>query len=226
VEQFEQRGGIVQKPKYGESGLKKPPKPPKPEITARPKERGFEEEREEKLGPAEDSPEVTANQNRRSPGGAKPPVRAEVGNFAHNSLPGYLERMRSDLAEAKTPEARAKLEQQIAKLEAMTEWPSGLRPNKLSFEMSDGRQGIPDGIDVNAGKVYELKPDTESEWAKGGRYQADEYAKVLNEMHYGGRTDWVGEVIEYKAEEMTAQLRKWACSRQSPRQRRSSPATV
>jgi hypothetical protein len=209
VEQYKQRGGIVQEPKYGESGLKRPPEP-KPEINARPKEQSFEEEREEKLGPAEDSPEVAANQSgRKSPGGAEPPVRAEVGNFAHNKLPGYLDRMRADLASAKSPEARAKLEQQIDELEAMTEWPAGLEPNRLSFTMSDGRPGIPDGIDVKTGKVYELKPDTESEWAKGGDYQASEYAKVLNEMRYAGRTDWEGEVIVYKATEMTAKLRKW-----------------
>ena len=151
---------------------------------------------------------MAANQSaRRSPGKGEPPVRAEVGNFAHNTLPGYLHRMRAELADAKTPEARAELEQHIAELEAMTQWPSGLRPNKRSFEMSDGRQGIPDGIDMNAGKVYELKPDTESEWAKGGQYQADEYAKVLND--YYGRTDFVGVVVYYKAEEMIAKLRKW-----------------
>ena len=208
-EQYRQRGGLVTQGKLGESGLKDPPEP-KPEITARPKERSFEEEREEKLGPAEDSPEVAANQSgRKTPGGAEPPVRAEVGNFAHNKLPGYLDKMRSELAREKFPEARAKLEQQIAELEAMTEWPAGLEPNRLSFTMSDGRRGIPDGMDVKTGKVYELKPDTKSEWAKGGDYQASEYAAKLNEMRYFGRTDWEGEVIVYKATEMTAKLRKW-----------------
>jgi len=216
VKQWEQGGGTVKRPKYGESGekdprLRKPAEPP--EITARPKDRPFEEEREEKLGPAEDSPEVAANQSaRKSAGKGEPPVRAEVGNFAHNRLPGYLERMRADLASAKTPEARAELEQHIAELEAMTEWPAGLEPNPTSFEMSDGRQGIPDGIDARTTDksiVYELKPDTESEWAKGGEYQASEYAEVLNQMRYAGRTNWVGKVVIYKAKEMTALLRKW-----------------
>jgi hypothetical protein len=207
-EQYRQRGGPVTQGKLGKSGFKDPQ--PKPEITARPKERSFEEEREEKLGPAEDSPEVAANQSvRKSPGGAEPPVRAEVGNFAHNKLPGYLDKMRAKLAREKLPEARVELEQQIAELEAMTEWPTGLEPNRLSFTMSDGRRGIPDGIDVKTGKVYELKPDTESEWAKGGDYQASEYAAKLKKARYAGRTDWKGKVIVYKATEMTAQLRKW-----------------
>jgi hypothetical protein len=99
--------------------------------------------------------------------------------------------------------------EQIAKLEAMTQWPAGLKPNKVSFEMSDGSRGIPDGIDPSTSAVYELKPDTESEWAKGGAYQANEYADVLNKMRYLNRTNWKGEVIVYKAEEMTAQLREW-----------------
>ena len=77
--------------------------------------------------------------------------------------------------------------------------------------MSDGRPGIPDGIDPNSDPpiVYELKPDTESEWAQRGQYQASEYAAKLNEMRYGGHTNWKPRVITYKAEEMTAQLRKW-----------------
>ncbi len=202
IEEFKKRKGIDEIPRH------QAPAPPA-QLTAAPKERGFEEQREEKLGSAKDSPEVAANQSRKSPGGAQPPVGAEVGNFAHNKLPGYLDEMRAQLAREKSGEVRAKLEQHIAELEAMTQWPAGLEPNRLSFPMSDGRPGIPDGIDVKSGKVYELKPDTESEWAQRGDYQASEYAAKLNEMHYAGRTDWEGEVIIYKAKEMTAKLGDW-----------------
>ena len=75
--------------------------------------------------------------------------------------------------------------------------------------MSDGRPGIPDGLDLDNGIVYELKPNTESAWARRGQYQADEYAAVLNKMKYAGRKNWVGKTITYDAESMTAQMRTW-----------------
>ncbi|HTX77089.1 MAG TPA: hypothetical protein VMD29_12845 [Terracidiphilus sp.] len=210
VEQYKQQGGKVTQVEFGKSGLKRPPKPPR-EITAAPREKGFEQQREEKLGSAENSPEMQATQSKKSRGGGEEPVSSQVGNFAHNRLPGYMAEMRARLARAKLPADRVKLEAQIAEMEKMTQWPAGVEPNHVSFTMSDGRPGIPDGLSIEngVGVVWELKPNTESEWAQRGPYQASEYAEVLNEMHYAGRTNWEVRVITYDAERLTAKLREW-----------------
>jgi hypothetical protein len=208
VEQYQLRGGKIKYPDPGLSGLKKPPKPSRPPVTAAPKGLSVEQQIEEQFGPANDSPEVDALKSSKSSGGTQA-VSTEVGNFAHNSLPGYLDRMRAELAGEQSPAARADLQRQIAELEAMTQWPAGVEPNHLAFPMSDGRPGIPDGLDLDNGIVYELKPNTESAWARRGQYQADEYAAVLNKMKYAGRKNWVGKTITYDAESMTAQMRTW-----------------
>ena len=208
VEQYKQRGGTVTTVDPGVSGQKNPPKPKVP-VTAAPKGRSDEDRRAEHMGSDHDAPEVAATQSRKTPGGAAQRVGAEVGNFAHNSLPGYLDEMRANLERAKSPEARAELEQHISELRAMTQWPAGVKPNRLSFPMSDGRPGIPDGLDAENGIVYELKPNTESEWAQRGHYQASEYAAVLNKMKYAGRTDWQPRVITYDADALTQKLRDW-----------------
>jgi hypothetical protein len=203
VNQFIERGGKVNRVPLGVSGLPrdKQPKPDK-QITARPKDFDFAQQRDEQLGSNEGSPEVSAVNPSKSPGGKTQSPKAEGGIWAHKDLPRYLAHfeMQGDHENA-------------AALRSVLNWPAGVKPNTLRFPMSDGRAGIPDGIDVKQGVVYELKPDTQSAWAQRGPYQASEYAGVLNRMRYAGRTDWRPVVITYNATALERLLRTWGVLR-------------
>ncbi len=167
------------------------------DYTAQPKDAPFAQQRAEHMGDAEDSPEVRAVHERSTPKGKSESPSTATGNFGHNDLPRYLEHFR------RTDPVKA------AQLQKILDWPKGVPVNKLKFRMLDGRMGIPDGIDITEGEVIELKPNTASRWAQRGPYQAAEYARVLNEMKYGGRTDWKPRLLEYDARALGRQLRDW-----------------
>jgi len=189
VEEFERSGRTV----------KKGPKIETPEgVTAQPKDPSFEKRRSERLGSADEAPEIKAVQESKTPKGLPQPKGISVGNFAHNDLPRYLAHFREtrDLENAEA-------------LEHVLNWPHGVEPNFRSFEMPDGRMGIPDGIDPRTGAVYELKPDTGTAWAKGGPHEAREYADQLNRERYLGRNDWHGVPITYSSEALRDLLEDW-----------------
>lgn len=206
VEQYKKRGGKVQEVDPGVSGAKDKPKAKQDKpVTARPKDPDFNKQRDEMLGSDKDSPEVAATRSSKTPRSKPQSLRAEIGNFAHKDLPRYL-KFFADKGEVDL----------VAQLKQILDWPKGVEPNKLTFKMSDGRIGIPDGIDTSKGVVYELKPDSESEWAQRGEYQASEYAAQLNKEHYAGRTDWKPVVIKYKAALLEQQLREWGILEELP----------
>jgi hypothetical protein len=145
-------------------------------------------------------------QTRPTPGSKSQSLKAEIGNWAHKDLPRYL----------KYFEEKGEKEW-VARLKEILNWPAGVDVNKLKFTMSDGRIGIPDGIDASEGIVYELKPDSESAWAQRGVHQASEYVAVLNKEHYAGKTDWRPVVIEYKRALLEKLLREWGILGPLPR---------
>lgn len=179
AEEWKQAGGKIESGTY---------RPPREEVTAQPKERSLESQRAEQAGLAQEAPEVAAIN--KGPLGAQSQSRwTEVGNAVHEKLIEWIQRFRS----GQNLEQAARLE------EIVPGWPEGVLPNRLQFVMRDGRLGRPDGIELNGGYVIELKPNTESFWAKGGPYQAQEYADVLNAAKYGGRTDWKPLTLTYDA---------------------------
>jgi hypothetical protein len=167
---------------------KKGPEPDRA-LTAQPKERSLEAQRTEEIGLADEAAEVAAV-NKGSSGAQTQSRTAAVGNAVHDQLIAWLQRFRASEATAADAAALEKI---------VPGWPEGVLPNRLEFKMSDGRAGRPDGIDLNGGYAIELKPNTESAWAKGGPYEAQEYADVLNAAKYGGRTDWKPLTLTYDA---------------------------
>ena len=190
--------------------------PNQPGVTAQPKEKTFEQRRDDVVGRFDGAPEVGAMHDSATPKGKPQGTNLAVGNYAHNDLPGVLDHLRN----SGSPEAAS----QLAELERIMNLPRGLTPNRTPITMSDGGRGIPDFIDRERGRVIELKPNTETEWSRRGAYQAQEYCDVLNKMNGGegylGRTDWAPVVLHYKARALKAQLRRWGYI---PGKRRSPP---
>jgi hypothetical protein len=179
------------------------PKPTaQPRTTAQPQKGNFQQQRDTVVGSSKESPEVHAMNDSKTPGGKMQGVSKAVGNYAHNDVQHWMEGLRV----SRDPKAPA----QLAELENVTNWPRGVKPNRtVRLNMLDGREGIPDGIDLHIGEVIELKPNTETQWAQRGQYQAQEYADVMNAMKYGGRTDWHPRVVTYDAQALEALLRRW-----------------
>jgi hypothetical protein len=189
VEEFKQKH-TVKEGKYVE---------PPQGVTAQPKAKDFEKQRAEQIDSADEAQEVASIHDSKTPKGIHPPVKAATGNFAHNDLPRYLDYFR------RTGKAK-----EAAELERILNWPEGVEPNFKSFEMSDGRRGIPDAFDRVTGEVFELKPDTNTAWAKSGPYQAREYAEQMNREAYLGRRDWHAKPLTYKANDLEKLLRdRW-----------------
>jgi Domain of unknown function (DUF4157) len=175
--------------------------PPKKEITASPRPANDKLTMAEQLGDPEDALEVKSVHSDNAVGFKPPPRGTTKGNMAHNELPGHLSKMLTS--------NDAHVLEQASKLQEVLHWPPELEPNHLAFEMSDGRQGIPDALEPDTSSVYEFKPDTETKWAKRGQYQAQEYANQLNKERYLGKTDWHPEVITYDAAGLDDLMVEW-----------------
>jgi hypothetical protein len=122
------------------------------------------------------------------PGGQEAPNKA-AGRFMHT----WAQRIRQELVTANSAR-RAELMRRLN-----LTWPANVvpneGPNKLVLELPEGKTYIPDGIDVQSGTVYELKPEGSR---AAGRRQARTYAFHMDrEVPRGARLTWSTEVVTY-----------------------------
>ena len=115
------------------------------------------------------------------------PERFNLGNFAHAN------------AERLIPES---------------ERPRGLE-KEFTIDLADRGRIRVDRIDVDKGKVNDIKPDT-PEWISKGRRQVDDYAHWLDIYHPRPNGEkWEGEVVTYdmdrlkKAFHEVGELSRW-----------------
>ncbi len=116
----------------------------------------------------------------KKPGGAPQPQKFDVGNFAHD----YAE----DL---------------ISK----DELPGGL-DKEVEVRLPDGGTKRLDRVDRANGKIYEIKPNTQSQVA-AGRRQLKLYIEYMNkEQPLGGGRTWQGKVVTYNKETVVRLLKR------------------
>lgn len=178
-------------------------KPLKPEKRARPSGDPFEQKKSE-LGEGQETEAVT---KKKTAGGGSEPRSTQAGKWIHKNV-HLLPNIIKDVL--RKGDARAA--ELIKALDL--EWPSDVKPNVRGQAgyysiITRGGRLEPDGIDWKSRTVYELKPDTESEWARRGPSQLQNYVDEMNKLKYLGGKLWEGKILTYNADVLIKLLDKW-----------------